>query len=57
MEYVTWTMYNRVTSLEKLSLTEFSSGSVRPKVYENGRKNVLAIWLDLVSNVKIWAHF
>ena len=25
-------------------------------VYENGHKNVLAIWLELVSNVKIWAH-
>jgi hypothetical protein len=27
------------------------------KVYENSHKNVLAIWLDLVSNVKFWAHF
>ena len=23
----------------------------------NGHKNVLGIWFDLVSNVKIWAHF
>ena len=23
----------------------------------NGHKNVLVIWLDLVSNIKIWAHF
>jgi hypothetical protein len=28
-----------------------------PKIYENGRKNVLAIWFDLVLKVKIWAYF
>ena len=47
----------RVTSLEQLSVAEFIGEQARPKVYENGLKNVLAIWLDLVSNVKIWAHF
>ena len=47
----------RVTSLEQLSIAEFSGEKARPKVHENGHKNVLAIWLDLVSNVKIWAHF
>ena len=48
--------FARVTSLEKLSVAEFSGEYARSKVYEN-HKNVLAIWLDLVSNVKIWAHF
>ena len=47
----------RVTSLKHLSLAEFSGEQVRPKVYENGHKDILAIWFDLVSNVKIWAHF
>ena len=47
----------RVTSLEQLSVAEFSGEKARPKVYENGHKNVLVIWLDLVSNVEIWAHF
>ena len=36
---------NRVASLEHLSVAEFSG--------ENDHKNVLAIWLDLVLNVKI----
>ena len=47
----------RVTSLEQLSVAEFSGEYTSSKVYENGHKNVLAIWLDLLSNVKIWAHF
>ena len=47
----------RVTSLEHLSVAEFSGESARAKVYENGHKNAAAIWLDLVWNVKIWAHF
>ena len=46
-----------MTSLEVLRVAEFSGEKARPTVYENGHKNVLAIWLDLVSNVKIWAHF
>ena len=34
-----------MTSLEQLSLAEFSSVSVRPKVYENGHKKVFgSIW-------------
>ena len=46
-----------MTSLEQLSIAEFSGEYARPKVYENGHKNVLAIWLDLVSNIKILVHF
>ena len=49
--------YSRVTSLEQLSIAEFSGEKARPKVCENGQKNVLVIWLDLVLNVQIWAHF
>ena len=41
-----------MTSLEQLSLAEFSGEYARSKVYENDHKNVLGIWLDLVSNVK-----
>ena len=47
---------DRVTSLEQLSVAEFSGEYARPKAYENGLRNVLAIWLDLelkVKNVKI----
>ena len=47
----------RVTSLEQLSVAEFSGESARPMVYEKCHKNVLPIWLDLVSNIKNWAHF
>ena len=47
-------MLPRVTSLEQLSLAEFSGEQARPKVYENGHKNVLVIWLDLVSNAKLY---
>ena len=47
----------RVTSLEQLSLAEFSGKQVKPKVNENDHKNALAILFDLVSNVKIWAQF
>ena len=42
----------RVTSLEQLSLAEFSGELVRPKVYENDHKNVLGIWIDLEGKVK-----
>ena len=48
---MTWTSI-RMTSLEQLSLAEFSGEYVRSKVYENDHKNVLGVWLDLVSNVK-----
>ena len=48
---------SRVTSLEQLSVAEFSGEYTSSKVYENCHKTVLAIWLDLVSKVKIWAHF
>ena len=41
-----------MTSLEQLSLDEFSGEQTRPKVYENGHKKVLGIWLDLVLKVK-----
>ena len=36
----------RVTSLEQLCLAEFSGELARPKVYENGHKNVLGIWIN-----------
>ena len=45
-------MWARVTSLEQLSVAEFSGEYARPKVYENGLKNVLLIWLDLELKVK-----
>ena len=41
-----------MTSLEQLSLAEFSCEQTRPKFYENGHKKVLGIWLDLVLKVK-----
>ena len=41
-----------MTSFEQLSLAEFSGEKVRPKVYENGHKNVLGIWIDLEGKVK-----
>ena len=46
------THYSRVTSIEQLSLAEFSGEYTRPNVYENGHKNVQGIWLDLVLKVK-----
>ena len=27
------------------------------KVYENDHNNYLAIWFDLVLNIKIWVYF
>ena len=42
----------RVTSLEQLSLAEFSGEETRTKVYENGLKKVLGNWFDLVLKVK-----
>ena len=50
---MTYYKFFRVTSLEHLSVAEFSGEKARPKIYENGHKNVL----DLVLNVKIWAPF
>ena len=41
-----------MTSLEQLSVAEFSGEYTKPKVYENGHKKVLGIWLDLVLKVK-----
>ena len=46
----------RVTSHEQLSLAEFSGECARPKVFENGRKNVVGIWFNLVLKVKIWTN-
>ena len=48
---------SRMTSLGQLSSAEFIVEYARPKVYENDHKNVLEIWFNLVSKVKIWAHF
>ena len=50
-------MYIKVTSLEQLNVAEFSGELARLNIYENGDKNVLAIWLDLVSNVKLGLIF
>ena len=36
-----------MTSLEQLSLAEFSGEYARSKVYENDHRNVLGIWLDI----------
>ena len=44
--------FPRVTSLEQLSVAEFSGELAMPKVYENGLKNFLAIWLDSELKVK-----
>ena len=41
-----------MTSLEQLSVAEFSGELAMPKVYENGLKNFLAIWLDSELKVK-----
>jgi hypothetical protein len=43
---------NKGTSIEQLSLAEFSGELVRPRFYENGSKDVLRIWFDLVLKVK-----
>ena len=43
---------SRVTSLEQLSLAEFSGELVRPKVYKNNHKSVLGIWMDLEWKVE-----
>ena len=47
----------RVTSVEQLSLAEFSGEQATPKVYETDHKNVPGIWMDGDSKVKIWANF
>ena len=52
VEYPRMAWYIRVASLEQLSVAEFSGEQTRPKVYENGHKMVLGIWLDLVLKVK-----
>ena len=41
-----------MTSLEHLMVAEFSGEETRLMVYENDRKRVLGIWLDLVLKVK-----
>ena len=38
--------YISVTSHEQLSLAEFSVEKARPKVYENGHKNIPGVWMD-----------
>ena len=40
-----------MTSLEQLSFAEFSGELIRPKVYENGPKNVLGIWFLILITV------
>ena len=41
-----------MTSLEQLSLAEFSGEYAMSKVYEDDHKNILGIWLYLVLIVK-----
>lgn len=41
-----------MTSLEQLNLAEFGGEKTRSKVYQNGHKKDLGIWLDLVLKVK-----
>ena len=43
----------RVTSLEQLSVADFSGEKARPKVKENDHKNVPRIWFNSVMKVKI----
>ena len=38
-------LFTRVTSLEQLSVAEFSGEYAMPKDYENGHKNVPVIWM------------
>ena len=52
LSWAVWLGWIRVTSLEQLSLPEFSDEYTRQKVYENDHKKVLGIWLDLVLKVK-----
>ena len=47
----------RVTSLEQLSLAEFSGEYAGPKVYEKDHKSVLGIWIKWDLKVKIWVLF
>ena len=42
----------RVTSLEHLSVAEFSGELTRANVYENSHKKTLGIWFDFVLKVK-----
>ena len=41
--FVPMGLHSRVTSLEQLSLAEFSGEKARPKIYVNGHANVLGI--------------
>ena len=43
----------RVTSLEQLSLAGLSSEYAKPNVYKNDHRNVLGVWFDSVTKVKI----
>ena len=48
-----------MTSLEQLSLAEFSGEYARSKVYENDHKNVLGVWLNLsnIAQSDFQSHF
>ena len=41
-----------MTSLDQLSVAEFSGEQTNSKVYEKGHEKVLGIWFDLVLKVK-----
>ena len=43
----------RVTSLEQLSVAEFSDEYAKPKAYENDHRKVLGIWFYVVLKVKL----
>ena len=48
------TKISRWTSLEQLSLAEFSGELVRPKVYEYDHKSVLGIWNGRSNIAQFW---
>ena len=54
-ELITVQWPSRVTSLEQLSLAEFSGEKTRPMDYENGHKNTFGclVVLDLIEDQKL----
>ena len=56
-KYIISTTFIRVTSLEQLSVAEFSDEYAKPKAYENDHRKVLGIWFYVVLKVKLWEYF
>ena len=52
-KYIISTTFIRVTSLEQLSVAEFSDEYAKPKAYENDHRKVLGIWFYVVLKVKL----